>query len=384
MERQGRVYSARSIMPLLLDDLQTHDATEIVLSMLHAPRQPTAQTARESPQTRPATLALLMATMAWGGSFTWAKAAGDGINHAAGLPSGSLLGPILLLAWRFTAAGVLWLIVFPGARRGWSWMAVKRALLLGLTLWAGQTVQMLGLDRTSEAVNAFLTSLTVIFVPLLMMVVVRRPPAAAVWLPVGVAALGIWLMTGAAPTGFGVGESLGLGCAVLFSAHMIALSEIARQDSPWRMAAGQFLVVGVASALSCLWVATDRALLAPQVQWAMVTSEGLWLDLMLLIVIATMLAFGLMFAFQPKIDPTRAALVYLAEPIFAALYAYVAVGRGLSALAMLGAALILAANVLVELIDRHEKGKSRIATGTIKRRSPVARPSELRTHESSD
>lgn len=364
--------------------MQIHDAAEIVLSMLHAPRQLTARTASESPQTRPAILALLMATMAWGGSFTWAKAAGEGINHTAGLPSGSLLGPILLLAWRFTAAGVLWLIVFPRARRGWSWIAVKRALVLGLMLWAGQTVQMLGLDRTSEAVNAFLTSLTVIFVPLLMVVVVRRPPAAAVWLPVGVAALGIWLMTGAAPTGFGVGESLGLSCAVLFSAHMIALSEVARQDSPWRMAAGQFLVVGVASALSCLWVATDRALLAPQVQWAMVTSEGLWLYLMLLIVIATMLAFGLMFSFQPKIDPTRAALVYLAEPIFAALYAYVAVGRGLSALAMLGAALILAANVLVEVIGRHQKGTSRIATGTMKPRSPVARPSELRTHESSD
>ena len=69
---------------------------------------------------------------------------------------------------------------------------------------------MLGLDRTSEAVSAFLTSLTVVFVPLLMVVIVRRPPRAALWLPVGLAALGIWLMTGAAPTGFGVGEVLGL------------------------------------------------------------------------------------------------------------------------------------------------------------------------------
>ena len=60
------------------------------------------------------TLGLLLATLAWGGSFTWAKAAGDGVNQAAGLASGALLGPILLLAWRFTAAGIFWLILFPG------------------------------------------------------------------------------------------------------------------------------------------------------------------------------------------------------------------------------------------------------------------------------
>jgi drug/metabolite transporter (DMT)-like permease len=296
------------------------------------------------------TLALLTATLAWAGSFTWAKAAGDGINHAAGLPSGALLGPNLLLAWRFTAAGLLWLILFPGARCGWTWRSVRRSVLLGMLLWAGQTVQMLGLDRTSEAVNAFLTSLTVVFVPLLMVAVVRRPPSPALWSPVGMAAVGIWLMTGAAPTGFGAGEMLGLGCAILFSAHMIALGEIGRQESPWRMAAGQLLTVGLGSAATSLLVGHGPRFLTPVVQWEIVSSSGIWLNMMLLIVISTMTAFGLMFYFQPKIDPTRAALVYLAEPIFAALYAYLAVGRTLSPVAVVGAALILAANALVECL----------------------------------
>jgi drug/metabolite transporter (DMT)-like permease len=296
------------------------------------------------------TLALLTATLAWAGSFTWAKAAGDGINHAAGLPSGALLGPNLLLAWRFTAAGLLWLILFPGARYGWTRRSVRRSILLGLLLWAGQTVQMLGLDRTSEAVNAFLTSLTVVFVPLLMVAIVRRPPSPALWIPVGMAAAGIWLMTGAAPAGFGAGEALGLGCAILFSAHMIALGEIGRQESPWRMAAGQLLTVGLGSAATSLLVNHGPRFLTPAVQWEIVTSSGIWVNMMLLIVISTMTAFGLMFYFQPKIDPTRAALIYLAEPIFAALYAYLAVGRAQSPIAVVGASLILAANVLVECL----------------------------------
>jgi drug/metabolite transporter (DMT)-like permease len=345
-------------------------------------KRPSAQGGQEPTQVQPSglpTLALLLATLAWAGSFTWAKAAGDAVNQAAGLPSGTLLGPILLLAWRFTAAGVLWLMLFPAARRGWTLPSVGRSVFLGLLLWAGQTVQMLGLDRTSEAVNAFLTSLTVIFVPLLMVVIIRRPPPAAIWIPVSMAAIGIWLMTGAAPTGFGAGEVLGLACAVLFSAHMIALGEVARRESAWRMAAGQFLCVGIASAVACLFVRHGPVIPTLQMQWAIITSAGIWPNVLLLIVISTMTAFGLMFYFQPKLDPTRAALIYLAEPIFAALYAYLAVGRTLSAIAMLGAGLILAANVLVEVLERRTKRPSiadPISTSTSW--SAVAGPNGLR------
>jgi drug/metabolite transporter (DMT)-like permease len=306
---------------------------------------------------------LLLATLAWAGSFTWAKAAGEWVNQAAGLASGALLGPVLLLAWRFTAAGIFWLVLIPEARRHWSWASVGRSVGLGGLLWAGQTVQMLGLDRTSEAVSAFLTSLAVVFVPLLMVVAVRRPPRGAFWLPVGLATLGIWLMTGAAPTGFGVGEVLGLTCAVIFSAHMIALGEVARWDSPWHMAAGQFLSVGIGSALTCLFVSHGPVPLTLSMQWAMLIDSELWPYVALLITVSTMAAFGLMFYFQPKLDPTRAALIYLAEPIFAALYAYVAVGRTLSLSGLLGAGLILTANVLVEIMARYS-GRSRLFPAT--------------------
>jgi drug/metabolite transporter (DMT)-like permease len=324
------------------------------------------------------TLALLAATLAWAGSFTWAKVAGDSINHAFELPSGALLGPILLLAWRFTAAGMLWLILFPGARQGWTWRSVRCSILLGLLLWAGQTVQMLGLDRTSEAVNAFLTSLTVVFVPLLMVVVVRRPPPPALWIPVGMAAVGIWLMTGAAPTGFGAGEMFGLGCAILFSAHMIALGEIGREESPWRMGAGQLLIVGLASTATSLLVSHGLTSLTPEVQWKIITSSGIWLHLVLLVVISTMTAFGLMFYFQPRIDPTRAGLIYLAEPIFAALYAYLAIGRTLSVIAVVGAGLILAANLLVECLKRRSiRHPITIPSITPEARAPVTEPGGL-------
>lgn len=303
-------------------------------------------------QTTGATLALLLATLAWGCSFTWAKAGGEGINQAAALPAGALLGPLMLLAWRFTLAGLVWLVLFPAARYGWTWRSLGCSVLLGGLLGAGLTLQMLGLDRTSEAVNAFLTSLAVVFVPVIMLCVLRRPPAPLLWGAVALATGGIWLMTGAAPTGFGLGEFLGLGCALLFAAHMILLSELGQRDSAWRLAVGQFFSVGVGAAIMCLYVDSGLTHLGPAVQWHLVTSRTVWVDLLLLVSIATLGAFGLMFHFQPRLDPTRAALLYLAEPIFAALFAYVTIGRSLSPIAICGAALLLLANILVELLAR--------------------------------
>jgi drug/metabolite transporter (DMT)-like permease len=159
-------------------------------------------------------------------------------------------------------------------------------------------------------------------------------------------------MTGAAPTGFGVGELLGLGCALLFAVHMIALGRLGQRDSAGRLTVGQFFSVGLGSAVACLYVDSSLSHLGPAVQWHLATTNMIWLDVLLLVVISTMGAFGLMFHFQPKLDPTRAALLYLAEPVFAALFAYIVAGRTLSAIALCGAVLLLIANALAELLAR--------------------------------
>src|SRR3954469_3497022 len=88
---------------------------------------------------------LLLATLFWGSSFTWAKAGGEAINRVSGAGAHSPAGPILLMALRFLMAGALWLILFPQARRGWSWKSVQRSLILGTFMSGGMTAQVLGL-----------------------------------------------------------------------------------------------------------------------------------------------------------------------------------------------------------------------------------------------
>jgi drug/metabolite transporter (DMT)-like permease len=307
------------------------------------------------PSTRTATIALLVATLFWGCGFTWAKAGGEAVNRLCGLPNGAPLGPIWLLSVRFLIAGAAWMLIFPAARRGWTWGSIARSAAAGTFLAAGLITQHLGLDRASEAVTAFLTSLTILFVPLLMTVILRRPPPPVLWIGVALAMVGVWLMTGASGEGFGIGEALGLGCAVLFSIHLISVNLILGHDEPARMAPGQFFTVGLITALACLLVERGPETLMPARTLELMLSPDVRVDLVLMVVLVTIGAFGLQTHFQPRIDPTRAALLYLVEPIFAAFYPWLTQGRGLTPIALAGAALILVANVLVEVIQSRRR-----------------------------
>lgn len=298
-----------------------------------------------------AALALLLATVLWGCGFTWAKAAGEAVHRATSLPDGSTFGPTFVLAWRFALAGLAVFVLVPRARRGWTWRGLKRTTWVGALLAGSLVLQHTGLDRTDEAVSAFLTSLTILFVPLIMTVALRKPPALVMWIGVFLATVGVWLMTGATAKGFGAGEALGLACAVGFSLYLLAVNAVARDEDAWRMTAGQFLVVGVACFVACAFLRGRDALRPDLGAAVLVSGRAVWLNVLLLTLFPTIGAFSLLNHFQPKLDPTRAALIYLIEPVVAAAYAWVMVGRALGALMVLGAGLILAANVAVELLS---------------------------------
>ena len=298
--------------------------------------------------------ALLFGTVCWGCGFTWAKSAGEAVQRAAGLPRGSAFGPIFLLAWRFLMASIVWFALFPASRRGWTWRELAWSSLVGLLLSAGLIVQHVGLDRTSEAVSAFLTSLTILFVPMLMMFVFRKPPRAVLWLGVALATLGVWLMTGAQPSGFGLGEILGLGCALLFSLYILSVNAASAHVSPWRLTASQFAFTAGICFVACAFLNGGRTNLHPAQMSHILAQRGVWPGLLSLIVFTTLIAFGLLTFFQPLIDPTRAALIYLAEPVFATLYAVLAAGHRPGLMTAVGAALILIANVLVEALSARQ------------------------------
>ena len=68
-------------------------------------------------------------------------------------------------------------------------------LLIGVALFAGYAFQTAGLHLTTPAKAGFITGLSVVIVPLFAALILRQPPARNAWLGVGLAVVGLALLT---------------------------------------------------------------------------------------------------------------------------------------------------------------------------------------------
>ncbi|MEK6676065.1 MAG: DMT family transporter [Planctomycetota bacterium] len=306
---------------------------------------------------RVAALFLLGACLLWGMGFNWNKQAqallGERLAATFDEPSLEQLGPAAFLAIRFLSATLCWAFLFPASLGGWSWTTIRGGVLTGSCLGFGILLQHYGLARTSESLSAFLTSLTVLFTPMIAVVLLRHRIGGWMWSSVACATAGVALMTlYREERGFDAGAWLGLGCAVVFSAHMLLVDYFGHIEDRRRFSLAQFLVAGLIFASYTVFASGGHRLLDVRGVVEACSNRDFLILLLVTTVPGTLVSFGLMIRFQPDVSATRAALLYLSEPLFATTYAWLAVGTTITIAAMTGAGLILGANLLAELTAR--------------------------------
>ncbi len=302
---------------------------------------------------RRATYALIVATMFWAGSFTWAKRGSELVNTAAGHGPNDAFGAFGLIGIRFTVAAILWVLIFPDSRSGWTRASVGRVGGCGLLMGLGLILQNVGLLHTTEAVSAFLTSLSVVWVPILVCVLARKMLHWFIWLTAVLATVGVYLLVGSLPTGFGWGELLSVACSLVFTLHILLVNHASRTDGSRKTTGGQFLVVGLMGLVAASFIDAPGLLASIQAQ----TSGPLLANMAPLIVISSLGAFGLANHYQPFLAPHKAVVIYLFEPVLAAAFAWAFVpNRAMTGIQIAGAGLILAANLLADLLPARFTG----------------------------
>ena len=279
---------------------------------------------------RAAELALFGVAAVWGATFVMVQ---DAIRE---------LPPMAFLAYRFLPAA---LVVAAICRRplvrlspdGW-----RAGLVMGAFLTAGYVFQTLGLEHTSASNAGFITGLFVVFTPLLGAAVLRERIAPAAWAAAAVSVAGLYLLTGAGGRLELRGDGFELLCALAFSAHILAT-----------LAGGAATTWARCWRCSSAWWASrawrrrrrpgsSRCRAAPPV----------WSALLVTALVASALGFFVQTFAQRHAPPARTALILATEPAFAGLFGWLFADDRLSPVAWLGAALILAAIVAVELVPR--------------------------------
>ena len=249
--------------------------------------------------------------------------------------------PFAYLLGRF---GIATLILLPVAvpalrRRGPDRrMLVRAGLTAGVILFGGYVTQTIGLQYTSPSTSAFITGLYVIITPVIECTISRRLPRPPVIVGIVVATIGLYLLTGA-DVHLGRGEAFTLACAVLFAFHIVYIGAYANLLRPMQFTALQigavaFLSIGPAGAQG---VGTLSALAVFAVVFTGVACSALALPLQL---------WG-----QQRIPATRAALILLAEPVFAGIAGYVN-GERLGAARLVGAVTIMGGILISEFWPR--------------------------------
>jgi drug/metabolite transporter (DMT)-like permease len=274
-----------------------------------------------------ADLWIVLLSAVWGCTFVVIKRALDDAS------------PFVFVLTRFTIASLLlyWMVPKGAMGRG----AVAGGAVTGLLLFTGFATQTLGMQHTTPARSAFITAMYLVFTPLLAVLVKRRWPSIDSLLGVCLATAGLYLLTrpGDAGAGFGPGEALTLVCAVAFAGHLLAVDHYTRRFDKGAIAFLQVAAVAVLALPGAALIEETRFAATPRLLAALAITS----------LLATAAAFYILNAVQSWTTPTRAAIIFAAEPVFAALTSWVVEGESLTAGAIAGAGLIVAGMLAAEL-----------------------------------
>lgn len=241
----------------------------------------------------------------------------------------------LLVALRFGFSLLFMLWVRPSRKSLWA------GIIFGLLTWLGYVTQTIGLVHTSASKAAFITGLSVIFTPIFSSFYLKKRLAWRIYLAAAVALLGLAFMslTGSGDNaGINIGDMWVLVCALTYAITIIYISEISEKHSLLQLLSIQFYPMAL---LSFVWAAPHLHLL-PRVPWQS------YLAIIYLALVATIITGLLQLWGQQKVSASLAALIFILEPVFAAVFAAIFLQEMLGFWGYVGAGLILGAMLLSE------------------------------------
>jgi drug/metabolite transporter (DMT)-like permease len=275
-----------------------------------------------------AELALVAIAAVWGLTFSLVQ------DAVARIPV------MTFLAYRFIPAAVIVGVIsrremFRLTRAGW-----RAGIVMGVFLTGGYVFQTLGLERTSASHTGFITGLWVVLTPVVGALFFHLRSDWHVWAAAIVSGIGLFLLSGFGGGGRVAGDLLVLMCAISFTFHVFATDRAVESEHVGSLVAVQ---LGFCGLFSLLIAAGEGDLQVPRV-------GVVWLALGVTALIASALGFFVQAYAQKEASPSRTALILASEPAFAGLFAYLLKGQSLTLVGWVGAALIMAAIVSVEVL----------------------------------
>ena len=298
-------------------------------------------------------LLLLLAAFIWGLSFV---AQSEGMKY---------IGPFAFIGIRSMLAGVS-LAIFLGIRALVSRNKRKssdeamhveeekksngKTLLLGgaccgIILFVATMLQQIGILHNNEPGKAgFITALYLILVPLVG-IFFRKKIGLKVWIAVVLAVCGMYLLCITEGFRIASGDLYLLGCAFVFTLHILVIDYFSPKIYGVAMSCLQFLLCGV--------LGMTGMFLTETVELSHVLEA--WLPLVFSGVFSGGIAYTLQIVAQKDTEPAIASLLMSLESVFAVFGEWLILGQFLSAREFGGCALMFAGIILTQLPEKKRR-----------------------------
>ena len=283
---------------------------------------------------RQAYLLFVIATMIWGFAFVAQKAAVVLPPFAvcairAGIASLFLMA-IIPLTDRITATGRKFY-----TKRGLDLnkREIIGGIVIGIILTASSVLQQAGLSDTDAGKAAFITTLYVVLVPIFNSFLGKKPGVNVI-IGVPVALLGFFFLCIKPGIGIAPSDLLVLGCAFVFTFHIIGVDRLSVGCDGVRLSLVQFIVSFILDmVLSLIFegVVSGELIMSvlPSLIFLGIGSSGI--------------AYTLQIVGQKHADPNVSSLILSLESVFAVIGASIVLGERMSPREYLGSALVLLA-----------------------------------------
>ena len=287
-------------------------------------------------------LLLILASIIWGCAFV---AQNVGMNY---------IGPWTFSTIRFLIAGFSLLAIIPILDKKRTHVIRPKtkeekmklllgSVLCGLALSIGSIVQQIAMLTVPVAKAGFLTTLYVLFVPMITLLFGKKIPL-KVWIGIAMALFGLYLLSMAGNLAIGIGEILLILAAFLFAIHIIIIGHFSTRVDPVRLSCGQLLIGGFATVIPMIVIEkpTMGSILAA------------YIPLLYTGIFSSCVAYTLQIFAQKEANPTIAGMLLSLESVFAALTGYLILHQVLNTRELIGCVVIFIAIVIAQLPDRRD------------------------------
>ena len=270
-----------------------------------------------------AQLGLLVIALIWGATFIVVK---DAISLET-FPPFFFAGIRFLLA----ALCIIFLVDFKSIREN-----ALGPFLCGLILFIGYGFQNYGLEATSPTNSAFITSISVLMVPIILYIFKIEKISLRIWISVLLAFIGIQMIS---PNGFNIGDQLTFGCALSFAIHII-MQDRFNKEKIINFFVIQSLTAGILSLLASLLIEPVNNV---------IFSDKAIIAILITGILGTTFALLVMIWAQKILSASETAIIIAMEPVFAALFSVYFGYETLGIVSYIGGVIVVVAIIFCEL-----------------------------------